>query len=88
MFQWSSKGGNVTLVDLQEQQLQDGLKYVHQLRAETSHSGAWGDVTTAHPSALEFLLEDAWLVVEVSSCIPGDRNYILTKISVSRRTWN
>lgn len=67
MSQWSSKGGNVTLVDLQEQQLQDGLKYVHQLRAgETSHSGAWGEVKTAHPDSLESELKDAWLVVEVS----------------------
>lgn len=64
--QWTSRGGNVTLVDLQDQQLQDGLKYVHQLRAaETGHSGLWGEVKTAHPDALETVLKDAWLVVEV-----------------------
>lgn len=71
-IQWTSRGGNVTLVDLQEQQLQDGLKYVQQLRAaETEHTGAWGAVKTAHPDALETVLKDSWLVVEV--CHPEPR---------------
>ncbi|KGO61440.1 Dehydrogenase, multihelical [Penicillium expansum] len=65
---WSSRGGTVRLVDLQEQQLQDGLKYVEQLRADaTDHEGDWGELETFQPSSLEFTLQDAWLVVE---CVP------------------
>ncbi|KAJ5124825.1 uncharacterized protein N7515_008650 [Penicillium bovifimosum] len=67
-YMWSSRGGIVRLVDLQEQQLQDGLKYVDQLRAETKdHDGDWGKIETSDPSSLESTLKDAWLVVE---CVP------------------
>ena len=62
---WSSKGGTVCLVDLQEQQLQDGLQYVEKLRAETSDHREWGRIETSHPSSLDILLSNAWLVVEV-----------------------
>jgi 3-hydroxyacyl-CoA dehydrogenase len=66
LSKWSSRGGTVRLIDLQEQQLQDGLKYVDQLRAETKdHVGDWGKIETSHPSSLESTLKDAWLVVEV-----------------------
>lgn len=86
MPQWTSKGGNVTLVDLQEQQLQEGLKYVHQLRAaETGHSGTWGEVKTAHPDSLGTILKDAWLVVEVSLCELGISNIISQKAVRSRK---
>ena len=55
------------LVDLQKQQLQDGLKYVQQLRnAAVDHDRTWGEVTVAQPDALATILQDAWLVVEVS----------------------
>lgn len=66
LLKWSSRGGTVRLVDLQEKQLQDGLKYVEQLRAETKdHDGNWGKIETCQPSSLQSALEDAWLVVEV-----------------------
>lgn len=66
MLKWSSRGGTVRLVDLQEQQLQDGLKYVEQLRADTTdHEGDWGKIETSQPSSLKSTLQDAWLVVEV-----------------------
>ncbi|CAI7605829.1 unnamed protein product [Penicillium glandicola] len=35
-YMWSNRGGTVRPVDLQEQQLQDGLKYVEQLRANAT----------------------------------------------------
>lgn len=63
---WSGRGGSVCLVDLQKQQLQDGLSYVHQLRnAAVDHDPNWGDVTVSQPDSLESILQDAWLVVEV-----------------------
>lgn len=62
---WSSKGGTVCLVDLQEQQLQDGLQYVEKLRAETNDAKEWGKIEISHPSSLDTLLRNAWLVVEV-----------------------
>jgi hypothetical protein len=63
---WSGRGGSVCLVDLQEQQLQDGLSYVHQLRnAAVDHDRNWGDVSVSQPNFLESILQDAWLVVEV-----------------------
>lgn len=66
VLKWSSRGGTVRLVDLQEQQLQDGLKYVEQLRADaTDHEGDWGRIETSQPSSLQSTLKDAWLVVEV-----------------------
>lgn len=66
VLKWSSRGGTVRLVDLQEQQLQDGLKYVEQLRADaTDHEGDWGEVEVSQPSSLQSTLKDAWLVVEV-----------------------
>lgn len=66
LLKWSSQGGTVRLVDLQEQQLQDGLKYVEQLRADaTDHEGEWGKIETSQPSSLKSTLQDAWLVVEV-----------------------
>jgi hypothetical protein len=65
-MKWSSKGGTVALVDLQEQQLRDGLQYVQQLREEAKdHDGDWGAVEVSQPAALESTLKDAWLVVEV-----------------------
>ncbi|KAJ5864860.1 uncharacterized protein N7529_006776 [Penicillium soppii] len=67
-YMWSSKGGTVALVDLQEQQLRDGLQYVQQLREEAKdHDGDWGAVEVSQPAALESTLKDAWLVVE---CVP------------------
>lgn len=66
LLKWSSRGGTVRLVDLKEQQLQDGLKYVEQLRADaTDHKGDWGKIETSQPSSLQYTLQDAWLVVEV-----------------------
>jgi hypothetical protein len=65
---WSGRGGSVCLVDLQKQQLQDGLSYVHQLRnAAVDHDRNWGDVTVSQPDCLGSILQDAWLVVEVVS---------------------
>lgn len=65
-MKWSGRGGSVCLVDLQKQQLQDGLSYVNQLRnAAIDHEKNWGDVTVAHPDSLGSVLQDAWLVVEV-----------------------
>ncbi|KAJ5334666.1 hypothetical protein N7452_007069 [Penicillium brevicompactum] len=66
-YMWSSKGGTVCLVDLQEQQLQDGLQYVEKLRAETNDAREWGRIEISHPSSLDTLLRNAWLVVE---CVP------------------
>ncbi|BCS21671.1 3-hydroxyacyl-CoA dehydrogenase family protein [Aspergillus puulaauensis] len=67
-YMWSSRGGSVYLVDLNQQQLEDGLKYVQQLRTEaTQHSGNWGDVHISTPNSLESILQSAWLVVE---CVP------------------
>ncbi|KAJ6084303.1 hypothetical protein N7486_011103 [Penicillium sp. IBT 16267x] len=67
-YMWSSRGGPVSLVDLNEQQLQDGLQYVQQLRAATAdHDGNWGEVKVSTPASLESTLKDAWLVVE---CVP------------------
>ncbi|OJJ53542.1 hypothetical protein ASPSYDRAFT_212492 [Aspergillus sydowii CBS 593.65] len=64
-YMWSSRGGVVYLVDLNQQQLEDGLKYVEQLRSEaTTHSGTWGDVRISTPDSLESILQGAWLVVE------------------------
>ncbi len=65
---WSGRGGSVCLVDLQKQQLQDGLRYVQQLRnAAVDHDRNWGEVTASQPDSLESILQDAWLVVEVCS---------------------
>jgi hypothetical protein len=66
-MKWSGRGGSVCLVDLQNQQLQDGLSYVSQLRrnAAVEHERNWGEVTVAHPESLKSVLQDAWLVVEV-----------------------
>ncbi|KAI2790115.1 hypothetical protein POX_d05620 [Penicillium oxalicum] len=67
-FMWSRRGGAVCLVDLQKQQLEDGLKYVKQLRsAALDQEFNWGEVKVAQPDALETILQDAWLVVE---CVP------------------
>lgn len=64
--QWSRRGRPVSLIDPQEQQLVDGLKYVQKLRAEANDlPGSWGEIRTFHPSSLESSLKDAWLVVEV-----------------------
>jgi hypothetical protein len=66
VLKWSSRGGTVRLVDLQEQQLEDGLKYVEQLRADaTDHEGDWGRIETSQPASLQSTLKDSWLVVEV-----------------------
>ncbi|CDM32098.1 Fatty oxidation complex, alpha subunit FadB [Penicillium roqueforti FM164] len=55
---WSSRGGTVRLVDPQEKQLQDGLKYVEQLRADaTNHEGNWGKIETSQPSSLQSTLK-------------------------------
>ncbi|KAJ6104874.1 hypothetical protein N7486_003563 [Penicillium sp. IBT 16267x] len=67
-YMWSRRGGPVSLIDLQEQQLKDGLKYVQKLRAEANDPpGSWGEVTISDPSSLEYSLKDAWLVIE---CVP------------------
>ncbi|KAJ5107463.1 hypothetical protein N7456_004138 [Penicillium angulare] len=65
---WSSKGGPVTLVDLQEQQLQNGLDYVQQLReANADRADQWGEIKTACPDSLATSLQNSWLVIE---CVP------------------
>ncbi|KAL2869602.1 3-hydroxyacyl-CoA dehydrogenase family protein [Aspergillus lucknowensis] len=66
-YMWSSRGGLVYLVDLNERQLAEGVRYVQQLRAEKEHRANWGDVRTATPDSLEPILLDSWLVVE---CVP------------------
>ncbi|KAK2773638.1 hypothetical protein FQN53_004082 [Emmonsiellopsis sp. PD_33] len=68
-YMWSCRGGSVYLVDLNEQQLQDGIHYVQQLRAAaaTAHQGNWGEVKTSTPASLESILKEAWLVIE---CVP------------------
>lgn len=73
--QWSSRGGTVHLVDLQELQLQDGVAYVQQLRAEAgNHDGLnWGEIKTSTPDSLQKTLKDAWLVVEVRTVCPSMR---------------
>lgn len=63
---WSSRGGPVYLVDLDERQLQEGRLYIQQLRTATvGHDGNWGDITTSSPDLLKPILQDAWLVIEV-----------------------
>lgn len=58
VLKWSSRGGTVRLVDPQEKQLQDGLKYVEQLRADaTNHEGNWGKIETSQPSSLQSTLK-------------------------------
>ncbi|KAL3456966.1 hypothetical protein BJX64DRAFT_269680 [Aspergillus heterothallicus] len=79
-YMWSSRGGLVYLVDLNEQQLEEGLQYVEHLRTEAEHSGAWGDVRLATPDSLEAILQDAWLVVE---CVPENlvlKRKVLTQL--------
>ncbi|OJD12965.1 hypothetical protein AJ78_06513 [Emergomyces pasteurianus Ep9510] len=67
-YMWSCRGGSVYLVDVDEQQLQDGIKYVQQLRAAaTAVQENWGDIKTSTPASLEIILKDAWLVIE---CVP------------------
>lgn len=66
MAKWSSRGGTVCLLDLQEQALQGSLKYVQQLRATNrGHDGNWGEVKISPLASLESTLEDAWLAIEV-----------------------
>jgi hypothetical protein len=66
VFKWSSRGGPVHLIDLDERQLQEGQVYVQQLRAATvGHDGNWGKITTSTPSLLKSILQDSWLVIEV-----------------------
>ncbi|KKK19490.1 hypothetical protein P175DRAFT_0505484 [Aspergillus ochraceoroseus IBT 24754] len=67
-YMWSSRGGLVYLVDLNEEQLQEGLQFVQQLRAETTdHPRKWGEVKASTPSMFESILQSSWLIVE---CIP------------------
>ncbi|KAL2844539.1 hypothetical protein BJY01DRAFT_188729 [Aspergillus pseudoustus] len=79
-YMWSSRGGLVYLVDLNQRQLEEGLQYVEQLRTEAQHSGTWGDVRLATPDSLESLLHGAWLVVE---CVPENlalKRKVLTQL--------
>ncbi|KIA75448.1 3-hydroxyacyl-CoA dehyrogenase [Aspergillus ustus] len=79
-YMWSSRGGLVYLVDLNQRQLEEGLQYVEQLRMEAQHSGTWGDVRLATPDSLESLLHDSWLVVE---CVPENlalKRKVLTQL--------
>ncbi|KAK2799597.1 hypothetical protein FQN50_008435 [Emmonsiellopsis sp. PD_5] len=70
-YMWSCRGGSVYLVDLNEQQLQDGIQYVQQLRAAAATARQekenWGQVKTSTPASLESILKEAWLVIE---CVP------------------
>lgn len=66
-LQWSSRGGQVHLVDSQLQQLKDGVRYIDGLRSDRSQNGhRGGKINTATPDALKDVLSDSWLVVEVS----------------------
>ncbi|KAL3442335.1 hypothetical protein BJX65DRAFT_312914 [Aspergillus insuetus] len=79
-YMWSSRGGLVYLVDLNERQLEDGLQYVQQLRTEAEHPGIWGDVRLATPDSLEAIIQDSWLVVE---CVPENlalKQKVLTQL--------
>ncbi|KAJ5279834.1 hypothetical protein N7478_005206 [Penicillium angulare] len=65
-YMWSSEGGPVTLVDLQEKQLRDGLDYVQQLReAKPDEADHWGEIEIARPDSLAASLQNSWLVIEV-----------------------
>lgn len=67
----------MSLVDIQDQQLQCGLKYVQQLRAQAKdHQGTWGEVGISHPSSLRSTLKDAWLVIEVC-CLDRERMTVI-----------
>ncbi|KAL2813389.1 hypothetical protein BJX63DRAFT_431977 [Aspergillus granulosus] len=79
-YMWSRRGGLVYLVDLNERQLEEGLQYVQQLRAEAEHPGPWGDVRLATPDSLESILQDSWLVIE---CVPENlalKQKVLTQL--------
>jgi hypothetical protein len=65
--QWASKGRPVNLIDAQEKQLSDGVKYIDGLRGSSSpQPGAkWGEVKTFNSDSLKAAIQDAWLIVEV-----------------------
>jgi hypothetical protein len=56
----------VHLIDAQEKQLVDGVKYIDGLRAASQNpERSWGEVKTFTPDELQSALQDSWLVVEV-----------------------
>ncbi|KAF7594163.1 hypothetical protein BBP40_010012 [Aspergillus hancockii] len=78
-YMWSVKGRSVYLVDLNEQQLQESLRYVQHLRVTTSdHKGNWGEIKTITPALLESTLESAWLIIEVRLPFNADNKASLT----------
>jgi len=76
-LQWSSQGGTVNLLDLQQKQLQDSVPYIDGLRAAsplgTSHK--WGTVRPLPANDLKSAFSDAWLILEVSP--PNHREWVI-----------
>ena len=67
-FQWSSRGQDVHLIDAQPNQLQASLQAIDKFRASLKPKGAqWGKIITHLPDTREAALQNAWLVIEVSS---------------------
>ncbi|CAG8902074.1 unnamed protein product [Penicillium egyptiacum] len=67
-YMWSSRGGSVSLVDFQEQQLHDSVQYVQRLRdIHADREKSWGEIGISYPNSLKTTLKDAWLVME---CVP------------------
>ncbi|ETI29304.1 hypothetical protein G647_01757 [Cladophialophora carrionii CBS 160.54] len=67
-YMWSSQGRAVHLIDAQEKQLSDSLKYIDGLRDASQRPDArWGDIKTFTPDSLRTALQDTWLIVE---CVP------------------
>ena len=60
--QWASKGRPVNLIDAQEKQLSDGVKYIDGLRGSSSPQlGAqWGEVKTFNSDSLQAAIQDAF----------------------------
>ncbi|KIV92155.1 hypothetical protein PV10_06616 [Exophiala mesophila] len=67
-YMWSSKGRDVNVIDAQERQLTDAVKYIDELRAGSGRSGVkWGNIKTFKAENLKSALQNVWLVVE---CVP------------------
>lgn len=72
------------MLDFDQKQLQASLEYVQQLRGEVSnHSDPWGEIKTSHPDSVATVVQNAWLVIEVSTVkILSIFNAKMTSLSV------
>lgn len=54
------------MIDAQDRQLHDAVKYIDELRKTSGRSDVkWGKIQTFHADNLKSALENVWLVVEV-----------------------